>query len=541
MTKKYILILLAVCFILLSACKNSSSELQESPKQAPTTPADITTIQLNDNHILVNGKSISTNTDSSVYQANDIVFYLAGQDFTYGEGSEEDAHSQDEADKQTVVHIAKPGTYSVSGKLSAGQIAIDLGEDAKDDPNAVVNLILDNVDINCQVAPGIIFYNVFECGNKDENTATFDVDTAAAGANIILADDSTNVVNGSHVAKIYKSVTLNDEGTEVVDSKKLHKYDAAVYSEMSMNVCGEEKGTGELTINADNEGLDSELHLTINSGNIIINSGNDGINTNEDGISVTTINDGCLTINVTGTTGEGDGIDSNGWLVINGGTVNSFACGTSMDSGIDSDMGIYINGGTVIASGNMLDRIANEATTYSVFSFIKKVPANTTLTLKDETGNPVMEITSVNEFSNLLIANPQILPGTYTLWNGDVQYACLKDSKDGNHGHLPGKVDFPEELPHNDEFDVMPPEGEPQRKLPIDKDALEKMQPKDDARVTAPAEEDYPMDRPMFGRDERPDDFDMPDDKMNMLAVATAPEFVITEGVNYFSYIEAIN
>ena len=34
----------------------------------------------------------------------------------------------------------------------------------------------------------------------------------------------------------------------------------------------EEKGDGVLTINAENEGLDSELHLTINGGNININS-----------------------------------------------------------------------------------------------------------------------------------------------------------------------------------------------------------------------------------------------------------------------------
>ena len=55
-------------------------------------------------------------------------------------------------------------------------------------------------------------------------------------------------------------------------------------------------GPGSLELTADNEGLDTELHLTINGGDITIYSGNDGINTNEDGVSVTTINDGSLTI-----------------------------------------------------------------------------------------------------------------------------------------------------------------------------------------------------------------------------------------------------
>jgi hypothetical protein len=128
-------------------------------------------------------------------------------------------------------------------------------------------------------------------------------------------------------------------------AKKLHKYDGAFYSKMSMNIYGDQKNTGVLNIYAENEGLDSEMHLTIHGGNIHIESGNDGINTNEDGISVTTVNGGKLTIRVTGETGEGDGIDSNGYLVINGGTVIAAACSNSADAGIDSDMGIHINGG----------------------------------------------------------------------------------------------------------------------------------------------------------------------------------------------------
>ena len=161
---------------------------------------------------------------------------------------------------------------------------------------------------------------------------------------------------------------LNDDETEVEDAKKLHKYDGAFYSKMSMNVTGGEKGNGVLNINAENEGLDSELHLTINGGNINIISGNDGINTNEDEVSVTTVNGGKLKIRVTGETGEGDGIDSNGWLVINGGTVIAEACSDSADAGIDSDMGIHISGGKVIATGSMLDRIEDGGQTWATFS-----------------------------------------------------------------------------------------------------------------------------------------------------------------------------
>ena len=83
----------------------------------------------------------------------------------------------------------------------------------------------------------------------------------------------------------------------------------------------------------------------------------DDVNTNEDNVSVTTINGGTLSIIVNGSTGEGDGIDSNGWIIFNGGTAVNLAHPASMDGGIDSDMGIHINGGTVIATGHMLSLI----------------------------------------------------------------------------------------------------------------------------------------------------------------------------------------
>jgi len=416
---------------------------------------DATKIILSDDSITVNDEVISTDVSSAVYTTNDIVYYEANKGFTYGEGTVEDEHTVDEALSHTVVHIAKPGRYLLSGKLTAGQIAVDLGEDAISNPEARVTLILDGADIKCSVASAVIFYNVYECGDKDN--ATKDVDTSKAGANVIIADDSVNNINGSHVARIYKSYELNEEGTEVIDNKKLHKYDAAFYSKMTMNVNGGTKGTGELNIVADNEGLDSELHLTINGGNINITSGNDGINTNEDGISVTTINGGNLKINVTGSTGEGDGIDSNGWLVINGGSVITSACGFSGDAGIDSDMGIHINGGTVMASGNMLDRISESSQNYAVFTFVSSQKGGENYTLKNEKNKDVLEVTPENDFSILILSNENLKEGKYTLWKGDTQLSGYS-SKNGIRSFGGGNMIKPEGMEKPEEG-ATPPEG----------------------------------------------------------------------------------
>ena len=381
--------------------------------------------------------------ENAVTIANDIIYYEEGHDESYGEGEKGEAHSAEEAARHTVVHINAPGTYVLTGKLSAGQIAVDLGEDAENDPAAVVNLILDGVDITNTVAPAVIFYNVYECGDTDSPSAT--VDTSAAGANVILAEGSRNYVNGSHVAKIYKP------GTD----KKLHKYDAAFYSKMSMNVDGE----GELHITADNEGLDSELHLTVGGGTINIASGNDGINTNEDGVSVTTVNGGHLRIHVTGETGEGDGIDSNGWLVINGGIVEAMACPASMDSGIDSDMGIHINGGTVIATGNMLDRIEDGSQTHAVFTFASRQQPGT-YTLKNAAGETVLEVAAENAFQNLILSSPELTGGTYTLWSGSIQFQGVAGSSGGFFGEMQ-PIDRPERPGGGGDVEIPPQPTQP--------------------------------------------------------------------------------
>ncbi|MBR3988270.1 MAG: carbohydrate-binding domain-containing protein [Clostridia bacterium] len=445
--------------IVFTACTAEQAEPEAAPvttsvpetTQATVVDDGIVDISLGDNEILVEGMVADSDTSSEVYIAKDIVYYEEGKDFTYGEGDESEAHSKAEAEDHTVVHITQPGEYRLSGKLSKGQVAVDLGEDAEKNPEAVVTLILDGVDITCDVAPGVIFYSVYECSDADEENATNDVDTSEAGANVIIADGSVNTVNGSYVAKIYKpeSVVLDESGTEVEDASKLHKYDGAFYSKMSMNINGGEEGTGVLNINADNEGLDSELHLTVNGGIININSGNDGINTNEDYVSVTTINGGTVNIVVNGETGEGDGIDSNGWLVINGGNVKAEACSFSADAGIDSDMGIHINGGTVVASGSMLDRIEDGGQTNVTFNFIEK-QGGETLTAKNSSGEEIADIELVNDCSMVLYSSPDLSSDeTYALYIAD---ELIAESDSGFMGG-PGAMMHP--------GGEMPPEDEP--------------------------------------------------------------------------------
>lgn len=426
-----------------------------SANAATSTSEDEVKIVLSDEKITVDGKAVSTDETAAVYTGADIVYYEDRDTYAdggaYGEGADSEKHSAAEAEEHTVVTITQAGTYRLSGKMSKGQIAIDLGKEAKDDPTAVVTLILDDVDVTCTVAPALIFYNVYECDREwmaydnDENPdyqASAIVDTAAAGANVVIAAGSVNTFTGSHVARIYKKGT----------TKKLHKYDGAFYSKMSMNINGENgDDSGVLNITADNEGLDSELHLTINGGTVNIHSQDDGINTNEDFVSVTTVNGGKLIVDA-GNGSEGDGIDSNGYLVINGGTVWTMANERTPDGGIDADSPILINGGTLYAFGTRNDAAdSDSAQPYMELSFASTLPAGSKVEVKTADGKTVWSAETRKTCQSITLTTAELkLNTTYNVYVDGVLQCWSGNSFGmmGGHGGFgggrPGGMEPPE-------------------------------------------------------------------------------------------------
>lgn len=487
--------------LLLNACATSGGSGGAGQKTGDRI------LTLSDQEVTLDGQGLTQDGEGAVTLSHDIVYYHDNTGEDYGEGAQADMHTREEADAHTVVTIREPGTYRVSGTLSAGQLAIDLGEEARRDRSAVVTLVLDGVDITCTVAPAVIFYSVYECDEgwvaydegEAENYSVLpsDVDTAAAGANVVLADGSVNRVNGSYVARIYK------EGT----TKKLHKYDGAFYSKMSMNIGGEAEGTGSLSITAENEGLDSELHLTINGGQINIRAQNDGINTNEDNVSVTTINGGGLQINA-GLGEEGDGIDSNGHIVINGGTVCSMASDHSPDGGLDADGEILIHGGQVTALGVRNDPVSSDSRQlYMELSFASALPAGATVELEGTS----LSFTLEKGAQSILYSAPELERDvSYTLTVDGVvqQYAGHAGAGFGMGG--PGG-------------DFRPPEGEPPRRH---EDGEEPPQLPDGQRPELPEGQKRPQRRqgdqgqPPEGEEGEP-----------------SADFVLTSGIHSFSGI----
>lgn len=260
---------------------------------------------------------------------------------------------ESEAYNNKVLHIKQAGTYILKGKWN-GQINIDLGEDAFNDETQKVTIILNGVDIVCTVAPAIIFENAYECDNtwEERQDKLSQIDTSNAGVNVVVCDDTVNNVDGKNIYRMLKTKYKDDDSKdEIKVQKKIRKIDAPFYSYVSMNVNGEEKGDGILNITSSFEGLDSELHLTINGGIININSQDDGINVNEDNVSIVTFNGGTIILNAANGA-EGDGVDSNGYVVINGSVLNINNVRVP-DNAIDSEDGIKYISGKIYIDNNL--------------------------------------------------------------------------------------------------------------------------------------------------------------------------------------------
>lgn len=330
------------------------------------------TISLNDGEILYNGKAITTEQSKAVYSSTFVEFH-------------EDVAPEYKDTANTIINITKGGVYQISGEATDTQLRVNASDEE-------VTLVLNGVTLTCHTAPAILI----ESG-ADPQTA------GEAGVTIALSDDSTNIINASHVAEY-----IDDNGVEI-------DYDGAISSKISLKI----EGNGTLQVTGDKEGIESQLHLTFNGGNIQVASADDPINASEDGVSVITINDGIINCSVPYGE-EGDGIDSNGYIYINGGSVLAQSHSNSMDSGLDADLGIIINGGTVCATGNMYEEISEEsAQGHAQFYFAEKQKGGVPLVVTDAEGNYVLAYTPVSDYTILEFSLPSMTDGaTYHLYSG---------------------------------------------------------------------------------------------------------------------------
>ena len=245
-------------------------------------------------------------------------------------------------------------------------------------------------------------------GNKAHGIVSKD-DLVIYGATVTVKSAST-AINGKDSLCIGAASVEVNAGTDGLKSSNDENQDKGyIYIENSViNARSSDKGiqavslinivSGTITVNSGDDGIHSDSQVTIDGGNITVRSNDDGIHADylltvnggtiaitaaegmeatlveinggditidasDDGINAArkvsgytptvTINDGIITI----TMGQGDtdGIDSNGNIIINGGTVS-----ITGNSSFDYDGQGIINGGTVIVNGSKVTTMPNQ-------------------------------------------------------------------------------------------------------------------------------------------------------------------------------------
>ena len=127
------------------------------------------------------------------------------------------------------------------------------------------------------------------------------------------------------------------------------------------------------------------------------------------------ISGGTLRINA-----QGDGIDSNNAVYISGGQVYIDGPTNGGNSALDSEAGIVVDGGTLVAVGavGMVEAPASgSAQNVIVYTSTSTLAANTTVVVKDASGNTVLSHTTAKASQSVIVSSPQLTVGaTYTVY-----------------------------------------------------------------------------------------------------------------------------
>ena len=210
--------------------------------------------------------------------------------------------------------------------------------------------------------------------------------------------------------------------------------DDAVKCDYVMNI-GEEGTEGPvISVVESKEGLEAAT-MNIYSGNITVNAADDGINTANSDLTDYSYSynqyGGYVYVNVT----NGDGVDSNGTIVLNGGTLEVYSPEQGDGDPLDSERGTYFNGTTVLAAGHLAMAQGYSAdTAYVTFGNASGgriggfggmgaggnnlVSGGSTIQITDESGNVLYSAKAVRGASYILFASPELVSGAeYTLKN----------------------------------------------------------------------------------------------------------------------------
>lgn len=218
--------------------------------------------------------------------------------------------------------------------------------------------------------------------------------TIATGDDALHADETTTVNSGIiNISTCYEGV----EGNDVVISGGYLKLYA---TDDGLNAAGGNDGSGFGGMFGGSFGGSSDSSILISGGEIYINA-------------------------------DGDGIDSNGDLTVTGGTIYVSGPESDGDGALDYDGTGQITGGTLVAVGRsgMAMNFGDTSTQGSILISTANCAAGTEVVLKDADGNVMLSYTAESSFNSVVVSCTGLEQGgTYTVLAGDEAYEVTLES-----------------------------------------------------------------------------------------------------------------
>lgn len=152
-----------------------------------------------------------------------------------------------------------------------------------------------------------------------------------------------------------------------------------------------------------------------------------GFDMDADESCVLTINGGTVTINA-----DGDGIDSNGYFYINGGTVYVEGPESNGNSALDYGISATITSGYFLSTGysGMAQSFSSDSTQCSyMLTLSSNTSGTTTVTLTDADGKVLLSHETSKSYNSVIVSCPELEVGsTYTLTAGGTSQSITPTS-----------------------------------------------------------------------------------------------------------------
>lgn len=292
----------------------------------------------------------------------------------------------------------------------------------------VGNVLIADSDISINAGlDGIQAENILEIvsGSYDITSGTLmsgdESGKALKAVNEIIIDGGDFIISA-------KDDSIHSNGDLIINGGNLTMTsgDDGLHADSSITING-----GDITIVESYEGIEAAI-ITLNDGNIYLTSFDDGINgssgsggngmSSESGVLVT-INGGKLVMDA-----SGDGLDSNGSLVMNDGTVIVFGPTNSGNGAIDYNGQFTLNGGTLLAVGSAgMAQQASTSVQNTVLINFSGVATGETVSIIDGDGNIIVSVVAPKTFSSIVYSGTNLINGDYTLVSGGTSDATYTD------------------------------------------------------------------------------------------------------------------